>query len=40
MVMVENRIGRLIEIRQTGRVTLDELRASFPDFSKSSRRTR
>lgn len=32
MVTVENRVGRLIEVRQTSRVTVSELQASFPAF--------
>lgn len=32
MVTVENNAGRLIEVRQTGKVTTDELNSSFPKF--------
>lgn len=32
MVTVENNAGRLIEVRQTGKVTVGELQASFPTF--------
>jgi len=32
MVTVENRTGRLIEVRQTARVTIEELQSSFPRF--------
>ena len=32
MVAIENRVDRFIEISQAGRVTLDELRASFLSF--------
>ena len=34
MVTVENRIGRLIEVRQTGKVTIEELQESFPAFQR------
>ena len=34
MVTVENRIGRLIEVRQTGKVTVEELQESFPIFQR------
>ncbi|MBK6576212.1 MAG: hypothetical protein IPG17_08445 [Sandaracinaceae bacterium] len=34
MVTVENRIGRLIEVRQTGKVTIEELQESFPVFQR------
>ena len=34
MVTVENRIGRLIEGRQTGKVTIEELQESFPVFQR------
>lgn len=34
MVTVENRVGRLIEVRQTGRVTVQELEASLPLFQR------
>ena len=42
MVTVENREDRLIEVRQTGRVTVEELQASFPVFQRilSSKRER
>ncbi|MEE9383969.1 MAG: hypothetical protein V3V08_11210 [Nannocystaceae bacterium] len=32
MVTVENKVGRLIEVRQSGRVTIEELQGSFPLF--------
>lgn len=32
MVTVDNKVGRLVEIRQTGKVTIEELQASFPRF--------
>ena len=34
MVTLENRIGRLIEVRQTGKVTIEELQESFPVFQR------
>jgi hypothetical protein len=34
MVTVENRVGRLIEVRQTGKVTVEELQESFPIFQR------
>jgi len=32
MVTVENNVGRLIEVRQTRKVTTEELQSSFPKF--------
>ena len=34
MVTVENNVGRLIEVRQSGRVTIPELEAGFPEFQR------
>lgn len=34
MVTVENNAGRLIEVRQTGKVTMEEIQASFPNFAR------
>ncbi len=34
MVTVENRVGRLIEVRQTGKVTVEELQETFPIFQR------
>jgi hypothetical protein len=32
MITIENNRGRLIELRQTGRITIDEIQRSLPEF--------
>lgn len=32
MITIDNKVGRLIEIRQTGRITIPDVHASFPRF--------
>lgn len=32
MITIDNKVGRLVELRQTGKVTIEEIQASFPRF--------
>ncbi|UJR84767.1 hypothetical protein [Sandaracinus amylolyticus] len=34
MITVENNVGRLIEVRQTGRITMEDIRQSGPIFGR------
>lgn len=32
MITIENKVGRLVELRQTGKITIPNIQASFPQF--------